>query len=514
MKARDDAKGQAALALANAQIAQKEAAKARDVADFLRSTFARANPELARGKDLTVRESLESAAKALDAGKAGAHPEVEGALRHTIGQAYLSLGLPNAARAQLDAALRLQRETLGANHPDAATTLYTLAELWHAEGDWRRAADLYGESLKIRRMAFGENTQTVAVTLARYADAVGRAGDLDAAEKLHEEALALNIKTAGEVSMNTAAVLNNRAIVLASRNDVAGAEKLFVESRDMYRKVLGDNSLAVVKANRNIAQCRLELGDYEGAEPLVRRCLEERRAIYGPDHPALIPMLNGLYQILTRRKDPEAHGLEIEYLRLLAVRSTHEIAALPDSMPVVRDRGDAYCRMGRFAESLADRERVLQLAPGDLDARFAAAIGRIYLGDRDGYLRHARDMVGRFAGCGQLHPMERTAKVLSLAPCGPADAVLAVELAATAFALGPPERDVGWFKLTHAMALYRAGEYARCAEWVEQFWPERTRSPSATSATRAGRRTRWRRWCITASATRQRRRNTTRSPRG
>ena len=154
------------------------------------------------------------------------------------------------------------------------------------------------------------------------------------------------------------------------------------------------------------------------------------------------------------------------------MRATHEMRALPGNAFLFRNRGDHYGRLGRFAESLADRERLLELDPGDLEARFTAAIGTLYLDNVARYRLHTREMVQRFAGAGHPDAHERAAKALCLAPCDAADAALARDLADKALAAPHGEHRVGWFRLTRALVEHRAGDHAECLRSLERFWLE------------------------------------------
>ena len=64
-----------------------------------------------------MRTALDRAAAQNIQGKFDKQPEVEAAIRDTIGQTYHDLGLYPEARKQLERALELQRRVLGAENP-------------------------------------------------------------------------------------------------------------------------------------------------------------------------------------------------------------------------------------------------------------------------------------------------------------------------------------------------------------------------------------------------------------
>jgi non-specific serine/threonine protein kinase/serine/threonine-protein kinase len=83
---------------------QTEARKLAEVAAFLRGMLASADPESAPGREVTVRELLDAAEAQLQTAVA---PEVESALRFTLGMSYRGLGRPLDAERNLRRALDL-----------------------------------------------------------------------------------------------------------------------------------------------------------------------------------------------------------------------------------------------------------------------------------------------------------------------------------------------------------------------------------------------------------------------
>jgi tetratricopeptide (TPR) repeat protein len=211
-----------------------------------------------------------------------------------------------------------------------------------------------------------------------------------------------------------------------------------------------------------------------GAEPLLREALARYRRAYGPDHPRVLGPMNSLYRLLTRRAadDPEAESLRMDILRVQVARLGGEIRALPNNAALLSERGSYYARLGRFREALADRERVVEVDPDDVDARFCAAIGALYLGDVDSYRRQAARMMELYRDRSEPDPLERAAKIYLLSPPAGADAgataAAAVEMTERAMAANHPPDRIGWYELSNALALYRAGRLDACVKGLEK----------------------------------------------
>jgi len=124
--------------------AKQESAIAQAVSDFLQNDLlaqASANnqsgPTTKPDPDLKVRTALDRAAERIE-GKFANQPEVESAIRDTIGQTYNSLGVFTEARKQLELALALRRKALGPNNPETLRTQVDLGSVALGEASFRR----------------------------------------------------------------------------------------------------------------------------------------------------------------------------------------------------------------------------------------------------------------------------------------------------------------------------------------------------------------------------------------
>ena len=125
------------------QRANSEAAAAKAINDFLANDLlaqASANnqsgPAAKPDPDLKVRTALDRAAVRIE-GKFDRQPEVEAAVRNTIGQTYTDLGIYPEAGKQLERALELRRKVLGVDKPETLRTALNLG----------RVADFLGQVL-------------------------------------------------------------------------------------------------------------------------------------------------------------------------------------------------------------------------------------------------------------------------------------------------------------------------------------------------------------------------------
>jgi hypothetical protein len=137
--------------------AQQETAIAQAVNDFLQndllgqaSAYNQAKPD----PSLTVRTALDRAAQKIG-GKFDSQPEVEAAIRQTMGDTYIQLGLYAEARRQLEAALVLAHHALADENPKTLSIKAALGRTLYAQGKYPQAEAILQGVLDARRRVLG-----------------------------------------------------------------------------------------------------------------------------------------------------------------------------------------------------------------------------------------------------------------------------------------------------------------------------------------------------------------------
>src|SRR5262249_4939857 len=137
---------------------------------------------------LEVRTALDRAAARID-GKFDQQPEVEAAVRQTIGQVYSELGLFPDARPQLERALELHRRALGAEDPRTLRTLMLLGGLASMQGRLPEAESLFRRTAATQRWVLGSESQDTLGSMTSLADVYRAQGKYAKAEELQSQTL-------------------------------------------------------------------------------------------------------------------------------------------------------------------------------------------------------------------------------------------------------------------------------------------------------------------------------------
>ena len=423
-----------ALATAAEQAAQMEAARSRQVAQFLKRMLNGVGPATALGRDTQMlREILKKTADQLGTELAN-QPEVEGDLRLTLGRTYYDLGEYSLAAAMHGEALRLLEQRLGTNHPSVAEPLFELGRTHHESGDLDTAEPLYRRALDLRKRTFGSNHLDVARSLGNLANLLADRGDLTGATEYQRQSLAIREQLLPPDDPQLAMSYNNLAMILRDQGKAREALQWLQKSFDIRQRTLDPSHPDFAQSHINFSAVLSDLARFPSAETHERKALELMSKVLPPDHPDLALGTNNLAGLRYDQGDwVEAdeisrQGLDSE-LRLRGDRH-------PETLYFKSLRGRVLLAMGQLSEAraLLNQSEAGQLALGERSGSILAAtrlsLAQIHYleGDLEGaqtHLRKAQEAQSASLPAG--HPYQaaltRTQARLELAQGKTADAI-------------------------------------------------------------------------------------------
>jgi serine/threonine protein kinase/tetratricopeptide (TPR) repeat protein len=330
--------------------ADAEAAAAQAVNDFLQndllaqaSAANQAGPKAKPDPDLKVRTALDRAAGRM-AGKFDRQPEVEAAIRDTIGQTYMDLGLFPDARAQLDRALDLHRRVLGSENPKTLKTMSRLGHTLYLQGAYGEAEALLGQTVRISRHVLGPEHSDTMLSMNDLASVYYLQGKSAQAEALYSETLEVRRRVLGPEHRDTLGSMNNLANAYYGQGKYAQAEALYGKCLEVRRRVLGEEHPDTLATMNNLAFLDFVQGKYAQAEALDSEALEVKRRVLGPEHPDTLTSMNNLVSIYTvQGKYTSAEALAIQTLeiahRMLGPEHPRTVAAMTALAAVSLEQG-------------------------------------------------------------------------------------------------------------------------------------------------------------------------------
>jgi eukaryotic-like serine/threonine-protein kinase len=292
--------------------ANREAAAAKQVSDFLVGLFKVSDPNEARGNSLTAREILDSGARDVEQ-RLATQPEVQARLQSVIGDVYTKLGVYSAARPLLERAVATQRRLAGNDNPETLATLHALANAYWWLARYGEAEHLYLEVSSARRRLLGaEHPDTLRVNYDLASAYIGQKRWRDA-ERLGREVLAVQERMLGEDHGDTLASMNNLAYVGFAQQKYAEVEPLYARVLEIRRRVLGNDHPDTLTSIHNEANTLGRLHRYPEAEALFLEALERKRRVLGETHSLTAwtaARLGELYQETQRYAEAERIDLK------------------------------------------------------------------------------------------------------------------------------------------------------------------------------------------------------------
>ncbi|MGD9690255.1 MAG: tetratricopeptide repeat protein [Phycisphaerales bacterium] len=355
-----------------------ESAKASAINVFLQNTLASVSPANTNKRDITVREVLDEARRIGVSFKD--QPEVDAALRETMGRTYRSLGMLDEAEGLITGALNARLAIVGPEHVDVAECYDDLSVLRYLQGKHEDAERLARQGLELRRKLLGPQAGEVGDSLSNLAIALSGRGRHAEAEGLLVEALAIHKSARGETHPSTLQTMINLAAALWRQGKSEEAIRT-------SRQLLAIQEALPEPENRNLARTLFNLGEFlratgklDEAEGILRRSVDIRRRVLAPNHPELGNALGNLALVLQAKNDLDgAEALLVEAL---------DVARKAPGGP----RADIDYDLQNFANFLLDRGKP---EPAEAHAREALRIRTARVGERHPETGYTRLALGR-----------------------------------------------------------------------------------------------------------------------
>jgi tetratricopeptide (TPR) repeat protein/tRNA A-37 threonylcarbamoyl transferase component Bud32 len=323
--ARSVALAERQAAVLSAERATREAGKALAVTTFLQDMLASADPAVALGRELTVRELLDSAAFEVNGPALRGQPEARASLEATIGRTYVQLGQFAPAVALLDSSYRRYRRAIG----EARATGDVAADLGkatRATGDYPAAQRQLEAALAIMARHRAPDDDFTTAAMAELADVYYRQARNAEAESLFTEALRRSERRHPTGGAIVAERLRQLGTFLTYTSRPQEGLPLLQRSVTLTDAALGAGHPRAIDARILLSDAQVNLPNYAAAEATLREVLPRARAVFGDAHPTLANVLNRLGTVMVQQgRAGEAEPLLREALaiRISALGADH-----------------------------------------------------------------------------------------------------------------------------------------------------------------------------------------------
>jgi len=297
--------------------ANREAAAARRVSEFMTQMFKVSDPGEARGNSITAREILDKASKEIDTGLAN-DPQLQSQMMQTMGTVYDNLGLYPKAETLVRRGMEVRKATLGLENRETLNLQHKLAVVLQHESRFPEAEKLMRETMERQRRTFGPQDRNTLESAAELAQIFALEARYAEAEKLGQETLETATHEKGAEDEVARLAQWYVADTYGREGKYAQAEKLFRGIYEERRRRLGDDDPNTLAAQNELGTALSQLHRFPEAESMYRDCLAKSIRILGPEHPQTLSTLRTLAMVLYyEQRLPEAEKLQREALSAL-----------------------------------------------------------------------------------------------------------------------------------------------------------------------------------------------------
>ena len=388
-----------------------QAAKAEKTTQFLQSMLGGISPATARGRDTKLLEEILLNTDRRTQAELAGQPEVEAAIRGTLGLTYSAIGKYPEALANLRVADSLQTALLGA---DAVATLSTRRDLGGALSRAGRHAESEAQLRAViedAQAARGPDDAVALRAMVDLADLFARTGKLKESQEFGEAAVAAYGRRPDAAPEDALRAKVALAHTLANGERYARAESLMTDAIAGYVAAFGADHPQALTARGTLGIIQQYSGQTEAALKSYEEAIAGMSRVLGPDHPETIKARSNqatFYIALGRLDEAEAVHREL-------VEATTRIYGADNAETIVSrlNLGSTLLAQGRHAEAEAYLDELLAASRRALGPEHRRTLGVMTLlanlYDQQRRYPEAAAMLGQVArdsegNLGETHP--------------------------------------------------------------------------------------------------------------
>ncbi len=356
--------------------ANREAATAHEVSEFLVELFRGTDPGETKGEEVTAHQLLDRGSERIEA--LADQPQTQASMMETIGRVYYVMGAYDQATPLLERAVAIREQHGAEDELALAASLHSQATLLDLKGNPGLGEEPIRRAVEIRRRLLGEH-EDLAQSLNTLGNVLWHTNRMEEAEVVHREALAIRERIHPPENTMIAQSLHNIGALRYFDDDLAEAERLWRRSAEIEEAVDGPDGWGLATSLHCVAIVCNDQQRYDEALAFEERALAIREKVLGPDHPYVALSLNTMGDIycgLDRAAEAEMmirravsiaeaawgpqHG-ELWWMKRSLARSLVEQQKLDDAETVLLEMLPAIRTAGNHPERTTALEDMIPL---------------------------------------------------------------------------------------------------------------------------------------------------------
>jgi tetratricopeptide (TPR) repeat protein len=258
--------------------ARREAAKAQQVASFLRALFTSNNPIETLGRTMTGQELLDRGVQRIDR-ELSEQPDVQAAMLASLGSVYTEIGMGREAVELLERSLAIRERLFGADHLEVAESLHFLGRVKsRAFSEYPLAVSVLTRAVAIREAAVGRDDLGLAPILSELGIALWHAGKYADGQAALRRAVSLGERAAAP---DLHKWLANLALLDQDLGDFASAEVLLRQALDLGVQQTGRRGVPVGPTMLNLGTLLRAQEKFDEARALLEEMNADEEKTWG-----------------------------------------------------------------------------------------------------------------------------------------------------------------------------------------------------------------------------------------
>lgn len=337
--------------------ALREQRKVAEVAGFVTGLFDEADPDNARGEEVTARQLVDAGRTRVENELAG-QPELQATMKRVLGQVYYALGDHEEAERLLQEARDGFGQLLGDDHYETVSTRFALGHIAQNQGDYEAADQAFREALETREAALGPDHPDVIEAVAALAFLEETRGHFDNAEALHLRVYESTLAAHPGDNLDAADASYRLAKFYRTQDRREEAEPMLRDVIAMLDRLYPDGHPLSAQARRHLAGLLRNDGRLEASEPLYLEVLDMQERMLGPEHYEVAVTWNSYSQLLSKQgRDNEA--LEANHHFVGIIERNHETH--PSLGAAYNNRAFMLMDVERYDEALENFHKSLAM---------------------------------------------------------------------------------------------------------------------------------------------------------
>ncbi len=283
------------------QAEAKQRVVAQDVSRFLTQMLLSLDPRKAEGKNAALLRDLADQASQRIERELSELPVVKAALKNTLGQVYLALGMFDEAKRHLTESLSTFQLFHGDEHIATLGAAHNIGVLRQDQGRMDEAKTLLESVLERRQRVCGVDHPDTLATLNQLGVLNMEWHKLDRAESLLRDVVARRQEVLGDTHPDTLVSMNNLSNVLSKYHKYIEAEKMLRDLLVLQEATLPAGHLDILVSKNDLAVALKSQRKLDEAEPLYREVLAGFQETLGDGHLDTLITMNNLAGLLFNR---------------------------------------------------------------------------------------------------------------------------------------------------------------------------------------------------------------------